>query len=169
MEHDPLNDQAIINTNKYIIELAKNNVNIWITITLVRHIEEENNENYSYKIKISDFTLIDSYFNSFKGNIVLIYKYLVRIFNKNLYIIEKDKTDNEKLIVKCECLKENKKEYIQIKLDSLNKIKKDEENEENIIMEQEDNEINDTSFKNCLAAPIVGDNKNLENPKRNYI
>ena len=170
MEHDPLNDQTIINTNKYKIELAKNDVNIWITITLVKHMDEENKENYSYKVKISDFTLIDSFFNSFKGNIALIYKYLIRTFSKNLYIIEKDKTSNDILIVKMECLKENKKEHIQINLDSLNKIKKDEENEEDIIMKQEDNENIDNSFKNCLAAPLVGDNKNLENPndKENF-
>ena len=164
MEHDPLNDQAIINTNKYKIEIAKNNVNIWITITLLKNTENENNENFSYKIKISDFTLIDSFFNSFKGNIALIYKYLIRTFTKNLFIIEKDKTNNDILIVKMECLKENKKEHIQINLDSLTKIKKDEENEEDIIIKQEENEINDNSFKNCLAAPLVGDNKNLENP-----
>ena len=173
MEHDPINDQTIINTNKYKIELSKNDVNIWITITLVKRIDDENDSeiNSSYKIKISDFTLIDSYFNSFKGNIVLIYKYLIRIFNKNLYLIEKDKSNNEKLIIKIDCLKENKKENIVIKLDSLDKIKKDEENEqENINMEEEEeSEENNISIKNCLAAPLVGEDKKIENPNDNEI
>ena len=167
MEHDPLNDKAIINTNKYKIELSKNEINIWITITMLKNNENESIED-SYTIKISDFYSIDTYFNSFKGNINLIYNYLIRIFNKNLYLIEKDKTDTEKLIIKIDCLKENKREYIQLKLESSNIIKIEEENDNNNL---EDNDYESINFlKNCVAAPIVKIGANNENPndKDNY-
>ena len=161
MEHDPLNDKTIINTNKYKIELSKNEINIWITITMLKNNENESIED-SYTIKISDFYSIDTYFNSFKGNINLIYNYLIRIFNKNLYIIEKDKTDTEKLIIKIDCLKENKREYIQLKLESSNIIKIEEENDNNNL---EDNDYESMNLlKNCVAAPIVNIDDNNENP-----
>ena len=160
MEHDPLNEKVIINTKKYKIELSKNEINIWITITMLKNNENEMIED-SYTIKISDFSSIDSYFNSFKGNINLIYNYLIRIFNKNLYLIEKDKTDTEKLIIKIDCLKENKREYIQLKLDSCNIIKIEEDNDNNI----EDNDYGSMNIlKNCFAAPIVSIDDNNENP-----
>ena len=166
MDHDPLNDKTIIKANRYIIELAKNKVNIWITITLKK--DKETDE--SFKIKISDFTLIDSYFNSFKGNINLIYNYLIRIFNQNLYSIEKDKYDTEKLVIIIYCLKENKKECIKIKLDNLNILKNyDEKNGNNDNIVEENNSEDNNKVKNFVAAPIINHDSNSINPNDNDI
>ena len=155
MDHDPINDKAIINTHKYKIELSKNEVNIWITIYFLKEKDKENdNREKSFKIKISDFTLIDSYFNPFNGNIKLIFNYLLRIFHQNLFFIEKDKFDTEKLVIKIDCLKENKKEFITIQLDNLNKMKKEEEKSLSDNFE-ENNFDSNSLLKNYLAAPIV--------------
>ena len=165
MNSDPINDKTIITTNKYIIELSKNDINIFIKVLpIVKDIEIEKGEK-SFFVEISDFSLIDSYFNAFKGNIKLIYKYLVHMLNQNLFTIEKDKYDNEKLIIKIECLKENKKEYISINLDNLNSLKNVEENDDIDILDE--NIIGDSIIKNFFAAPLCSHNNMIENQNDN--
>ena len=161
MDHDPINDKTIIKTNKYKIELSKNEINIWIKVTLLKTQENEFRED-NYEIKISDITLIDSYFNPLKGNIYLIYNYLIRFLKKNIYSVEKDKNDPEKIIIKIECLKENIKEFIQIKLESLDKLNKEEANNK-MNVEGENESESKNMILDCLAAPIIGVDKNYSN------
>ena len=82
------------------------------------------------------------------------------MFNQNLFIIEKDKYDNEKLVIKIDCLKENKKEYITINLDNLNSFKIGEENDDKEVLEE--NDIDNSMIKNYLAAPIASYNNIIE-------
>ena len=160
MNSDPINEKTIITTNKYKIEISKNEINIFIRVVpIIKDKENEKNEK-SFFIEISDFSLIDSYFNVFQGNTKLIYKHLVHMFNQNLFIIEKDKYDNEKLVIKIDCLKENKKEYITINLDNLNSFKIGEENDDKDILEE--NDIDNSMIKNYLAAPIASYNNIIE-------
>ena len=163
MDHDPLTSKDIITANKYIINLEKNEKNIWIKVNF-----DKNGTQSSFRIKISDFSKIDSYFNGINNKISAIYNYLLLVFNKNTFEIEKDQNNDDILIIKIDCLKENKKENIILKLKSYNDLIIDEDDEKTNNYDNNNflNEINNFNSDsiNCIAAPIITDKTKIKNP-----
>ena len=161
-------DTTKIESKKYNIYLKKNKANSYIIIA----ISPRNQGDCVYQKKLIDFSSIDNFFIIFQRNIPLLFKYLERMLNCNLFKITNNKSD---LVLTLFCLQENKNKFIDITLYNSNpkfysNKKKDNKNI-NISIEIGRNTGNSNNEKNNLfPAPISFDKKYLfiPNEQNNY-